>query len=161
MLLLFGVVSAAAGFDLVQERIPNRLTYPAAAAGVLYWGLVGGWAGGLTGPGGAVELGGGALLALCAGLLPMLVVFALGGLGGGDVKLAAAIGAIAGEPGLALTILFYGVLVAMLLVVVLMVRRGLVRHPMPEDSPRIPLAVAMWGGLLLTGLAEGAARWTG
>ncbi len=89
---------AACVYDLRTGRIPNALTFGAAAAAFAVrlllvgpWGLGEGAAGWLTGT---------------AILLPF---YALGGLGGGDVKLLAAIGAWLG-PLAALEVGLYGAL---------------------------------------------------
>lgn len=71
--------------DVRVKRIPNRLTYSGLLAGLVVRLAVSGWPGlrgGLLG----VVLGGGLFFAL----------FLLGGMGGGDVKLMAAVGAWAG-----------------------------------------------------------------
>ena len=82
--ILVAVVLVAAGWDVKWRRIPNWLTAPAF---VLALAL-------------RVPLGTGPLLdGLLAGLIAFalgVVVFALGGLGGGDVKLLAAAGACLG-----------------------------------------------------------------
>jgi prepilin peptidase CpaA len=68
--------------DLRQARIPNALTFPAALAGFAWHAWVGGTEGALTSAGG-----------LGVGLLIWLPLYAVGGIGGGDVKLLAAFGA--------------------------------------------------------------------
>lgn len=82
MLLL--LCAAAAALDLRTGRIPNLLTAPAAACGLALASLG----------------GGGSLLshAAAAGVLLVLglPLFAAGALGGGDVKLLAAVGALLG-----------------------------------------------------------------
>lgn len=83
MLLLLAVGCMVT--DLWKGRIYNAATYPAIAAGfvvqVALHGVAGLW----------VALGG-----FAVGFFPAFFLFALGGLGGGDVKLLAAVGAIAG-----------------------------------------------------------------
>lgn len=75
----------AAVYDHRHGVIPNALTYPALIAG-----LVGAVAlGGVTGLGLA-------LAGLLAASIPFLIAFVMGGCGGGDVKLMAALGAILG-----------------------------------------------------------------
>ena len=69
-------------FDVRTRRIPNALSLSAAAAGLLYHAATSG----VTG----VQLAGAGWL---LGLLLLLPYFALGGMGGGDVKLMAALGA--------------------------------------------------------------------
>lgn len=73
---------AASVIDVRDRRIPNWLTFGGALAALLFHGLTGGTAG----LGGAI---GGWLVGLAIFFLP----FALGGLGAGDVKLVAALGA--------------------------------------------------------------------
>jgi prepilin peptidase CpaA len=87
------VCLAAAAVDLRSRRIPNVLTLGALAAGFVLQGA-------LAGPAGLVHAFAGAL----AAGLPALAVFALRGMGGGDVKLLAACGALLG-PAAALQLL--------------------------------------------------------
>jgi prepilin peptidase CpaA len=83
--VLIGVALAAACYDLRVRRIPNWINLSGAALGI-----------GLNtyfeGSAGAVTAGGGLLVALCI----YLPLYLLKGMGAGDVKLMAAIGAIAG-----------------------------------------------------------------
>jgi len=72
-------------FDLARKKIPNFLTFPLIAYGLLYHAF----AGGLEGF--RFSLYG---LLLGAGLL--FLPFVLGGMGGGDVKLLGAVGAVKG-----------------------------------------------------------------
>ena len=80
------VVSAililAAWIDGKELKVPNWITFPMVISGLIYSTCVGGWAG----------LGGG-LLGMSAGLLCLLPLYAVGGMGAGDVKLMAGIGA--------------------------------------------------------------------
>jgi len=76
------VALLACAADLRTRRIPNVLTFGAVAAAVPYAAVTGGWAGVGTALAG--------WLVGCALFFPM---FALGGLGAGDVKLLAALGA--------------------------------------------------------------------
>ena len=71
--------------DLRTRRIPNVLTFSAAAAGLVYHTALGGWDGFAT-----------ASLGWVAGLLLFLPLFLLRGMGAGDVKLLAAFGALLG-----------------------------------------------------------------
>lgn len=73
---------AACIVDVRTRRIPNVLTFGAAVSGFVIQSLVGGLDG-------ALAAGGGWLV----GALLFLPFFALGGMGGGDVKLVAALGA--------------------------------------------------------------------
>ena len=83
--LAVGVAGVAASFDLATKRIPNLLTYSAlfAALGLALQIAVE--------SGSLARLGG-----MATGFVPCLALFWLGGLGGGDVKLVAALGGLLG-----------------------------------------------------------------
>jgi prepilin peptidase CpaA len=77
--------AAACVTDFRSRRIPNVLTFGASAAAIVFFGVANGWAGvGWSLAGWAVG---------CALFLPW---FLLGGMGAGDVKLLAALGAWVG-----------------------------------------------------------------
>jgi prepilin peptidase CpaA len=81
-----GILLAVAFATDVRKRIiPNWLTATGAAAGLIGHAIAAGWEG----------LAGSAL-GLAAGLVPMLLLYALKGVGAGDVKLFAAVGAVTG-----------------------------------------------------------------
>lgn len=80
--IVISICLAACVFDVRTRRIPNALTLSAAVAGLLYHAATSG----VTG----VQMAGAGWL---LGLLLLLPYFALGGMGGGDVKLVAALGA--------------------------------------------------------------------
>ena len=92
------IASLACVTDLRTRRIPNVLTFGAALAGLLYQFANGGIDG----------LGNGAL-GLFVGALIFILPFALGGLGGGDVKLLAALGAWLGPETVLWLSLYAGV----------------------------------------------------
>jgi len=85
-LLVLGVVGSA--WDLRTRRIPNWLTFGGSAAALGFHLVTGGL------PGAGFSLGG--WVVGCALFLPF---FALGGMGAGDVKLLAAMGAWIGPVG--------------------------------------------------------------
>jgi prepilin peptidase CpaA len=72
----------AAYIDGKQLRVPNWLTFPMVFSGLIYSAWAGGWAG----------LGDG-LVGMLVGLATLLPLYAVGGMGAGDVKLMAGIGA--------------------------------------------------------------------
>ena len=83
--ILIVLIGTALFFDLTRKRIPNFLTFPAILWGLGYFtitdGLSGLWF---------------SLLGLLVGLAIFFIPFAMGGMGGGDVKLMAAVGALQG-----------------------------------------------------------------
>ena len=81
------VAIIAAVIDVRERRIPNKLTYPAFILGVLMQAVFGGWKGVLSGVLGCVVFGG-----------LFLLFYIIHGMGAGDVKLAAALGCLAGIP---------------------------------------------------------------
>jgi len=72
----------AAWIDGKELRVPNWITFPMVLSGLVYCT----WTGGIEG------LGAG-LLGMAVGLLCLLPLYAVGGMGAGDVKLMAGIGA--------------------------------------------------------------------
>lgn len=103
------LVTVAAFTDLRVGRIPNWLTYPAWVFGVAFAAAAGGWP----------ELSR-SLMGFAVGFAPFFVLYLLGGMGGGDVKLTAAVGAIMGYPFILnamITSILVGGLVALLIVI--------------------------------------------
>ncbi len=82
--MVAGVMVVAAAIDGWKLKVPNWLTFPFALAGVAYAALPGG----LT----LTE----SLLGLVLGLALLLPLYAIGGMGAGDVKLLAGMGAWVG-----------------------------------------------------------------
>jgi prepilin peptidase CpaA len=79
------IAMAGAIHDARSRRIPNQLTFAAIAAGFVVRAVLGGWLGFESAAWGAL-LGGGIFF----------LFFVIGGMGGGDVKLMAAVGTWAG-----------------------------------------------------------------
>lgn len=166
-IVLCPVLLAAAVVDVRTGRVPNWLTLPAILIGLLLHagaGLAeGGWGGlqeGLAASG----------LGLLAAFVPFAVIFFAGGIGGGDVKLMTAVGALGASWPMVLSTAFYALLLAAFAAVALMIRHGLVRRTMarilgaaltaaarvkpniPSDSPRVPFAVGVCVGGIVAGL---------
>ena len=111
-IILISALVAASLTDIAHRRIPNAITYPLAAFGLLYHlnavgmnGLIFSISGILAG----------------AGLL--LLFHLLGGMGAGDVKLMAAVGAILG-PADVFTAFLYSALIGGLYALVVLWRHG-------------------------------------
>ncbi|WP_068775628.1 prepilin peptidase [Paenibacillus sp. FJAT-26967] len=84
-ILLSLLILGAFVTDVHRSVIPNVLTCGGIAAGVLYHAISGGWQGFVY-----------SISGLAAGFLLFLVLYLIGALGAGDVKLFAAIGALTG-----------------------------------------------------------------
>jgi prepilin peptidase CpaA len=83
--VLVALILAALRFDLTKKRIPNFLTFPAILWGLISYIAADGFSGfwfSFTG--------------LLVGLAIFFIPFAMGAMGGGDVKLLGAIGALMG-----------------------------------------------------------------
>lgn len=93
--LLLALVMA--GWDVFTRRIPNFLTFGGALAGIVYQTAVHGW------PGLAASLSG-----LAVGLVLLLLPYVLGGMGAGDVKALAALGAWFGPAEILTVFCFMG-----------------------------------------------------
>jgi prepilin peptidase CpaA len=147
---------------LRSRRIPNALTFGAAAAALIYNGATGGWSG-----------LGAAALGWLIGAAAFIVPFALGGLGGGDVKLLGALGAWLGPAGAMWVALYTGVAGGVMALAVALasgyLRRALSNvslllmhwrisglRPLSEvslessEGPRLAYALPIFAGLMAT-----------
>ncbi len=84
-IILWPLLAGTLYMDLRESRIPNVLTVTAALLGLIAHLITNGWYGLLT-----------SLQGLLVGFILLLIPFLLGGIGGGDVKFLAAMGAIMG-----------------------------------------------------------------
>ena len=150
-------------------RVPNRLTYAAIVGGIVYWAAVGWLWGGASGmwDGGTT-----ATLAMLAGLIPFALLVLTAGLGGGDMKLMAAVGACSTMWQVVLATTVYALIVAVVMAVVVMVRRGVVKQTLsrivgaallsrsgvkaelPSDGPKVPFAAAVAVGFAVAGAEQ-------
>jgi len=105
------VLVLCAYWDLKYRRIPNWATLPGVAVGLGLSLVLGGWFG-LKSSG----------LGLVVGFGALLVLFVLGWMGGGDVKLMAAVGALKGYP-FVVSALFYSLVAGVLIGVALVLWR--------------------------------------
>ncbi len=83
--IALAVAAVAAFTDVQQRRIPNWLTFPGIASGVMLRGLLLGWKGMASALAGCLLAGG-----------VFLLFYLVRAMGAGDVKLAAAIGSLLG-----------------------------------------------------------------
>jgi prepilin peptidase CpaA len=125
--------SAACITDVRSHRIPNALTFGAAFAALTFHVFVAGWSGAQT-----------ATLGWMAGTAFFLPFFLLGGMGAGDVKLLAALGAWLG-PTDALWLGIYASIAGGGLAVIVALTRGYLAAAMRNLST----LVSTW---FLTGL---------
>jgi prepilin peptidase CpaA len=126
--LVCGLLIWAAYIDGKQLRVPNWLTYPMVFSGLVYSFWAGGWAG----------LGDG-LLGMLVGLACLLPLYAVGGMGAGDVKLLAGVGA---WMGVATT--FYGFCVSAVVGAVMAVLMVLYRRSVSKHYSQLLLILSEW-----------------
>ena len=142
--LVLGI--AAAKLDVSSRQIPNWLTYPSFGIGIALsvWPEFGI---------GLVNSLVGALVAF----LPPFLLFSCGRLGGGDVKLLAAVGSLVGFPSAA-SVLFASVIISFAYALVILVIRIL---PLPAHQRReallsrtYPFGVAVLVGVMAVWLRD-------
>jgi prepilin peptidase CpaA len=161
-LIALGVAVVAAGWDVATRRIPNALTFGAALVAFAAHAWIGGW------PGAAAALAGWAV-----GVALFFPIFALGGMGAGDVKLLGAVGAWLGPLAAVWVALYSGIAGGALGVIaafysgylgqaitnvssLLMYWRIVGIKPAPEltlsthRGPRLAYAVPVLAGLMVT-----------
>ena len=105
----FSLLILCAYWDLRYRRIPNWATLPGVALGLGMNGLFFHWQGMKTSG-----------LGLLVGFGALVVLFVLNWMGGGDVKLMAAVGALKGYP-FVVSALFYSLLVGVVIGVAMLI----------------------------------------
>lgn len=162
------VLLTATVFDIKTHNVPAWLTYPSAIAGFLFWTI----AGACTGESfaaGAWQGFSSSGVAFLAALIPFTIIYALGALGGGDVKLMAVVGAMSAHWECVLGTALYGFIAGLVLAVIVMIHKGVAKRTfqrilgvvlalaartkptIPDDSPRIPFALAILVGGAISG----------
>ena len=116
-------LAAASLTDIAHRKIPNVITYPLALFGLIYNIAMAGMSGLLFSFSG-ILVGGGILL----------LFYALGGMGAGDVKLMAAVGSVLGPMGTFQAFL-YTALVGGLYALVVLLRHGALRDSLRRLTP--------------------------
>ncbi|UCZ53146.1 prepilin peptidase [Bacillus shivajii] len=100
--------------DIKSRKIYNKVLYPALVAAFLLNALFFGWEGLLS-----------SLLGFLVGLLILLIPYLMGGMGAGDVKLLAVIGAVKGAAFVFTTAIYMAVFGGLIALGVLLFRKGL------------------------------------
>jgi prepilin peptidase CpaA len=113
--LIVAITLAAAVIDMRSRRIPNWFTVPVCVAGLLFHTVTGGL------PGLGMSLGG-----LATGFGILLVLWLIGGGGGGDVKLMGALGAWLGAMSTVFVVVLSAGMAALFSIAVVIV--GVARH---------------------------------
>jgi prepilin peptidase CpaA len=137
---------AAAIEDIFHRRISNWIPLTAFAAGLCALAFERGWHGILS-----------ALAGACGGFIVFFVFYWLGGMGGGDVKLMAGLGAVVGMERLMAATLWTAVcggLLAAVCVAVSMLRKAWAAHPGAGPIQSIPYAPAIALGSWLALLSK-------
>lgn len=146
--------------DLRSMRIPNALTVSAMLSGLIYHSIVNGWEGLFF-----------SLKGLGAGFLILLLMYFIGAVGAGDVKLFGGIGALTGlwftVQGIMYSVLFAGVIGLLILlwrreavkrlrklagsiVGVFIFKSGLPWRDHQEEHLRFPFMIAVLPGVIST-----------
>lgn len=122
------ILIVAAWIDGKELRVPNWITFPMVLSGLVYCTVTGGWSG----------LGFG-LVGMCVGLLTLLPLYAVGGMGAGDVKLMAGIGAWLGWE-----ITFYAFCVSTIVGAIMAVCMALYRKSFKKHYENFQMIALEW-----------------
>jgi prepilin peptidase CpaA len=150
---LTALLLISAATDLRRGRILNIVTYPAMVLGLAHALVTG-----------TPDLTSSAF-GLLVGGLPLYLMFTLGLMGGGDVKLMAAVGAWTGMP-FVLTAMFYSIFIGGVCAALMLIWRGHARavasdlvwvmtpgvsqrHMIPARGGAFPFGVAICAGTLI------------
>lgn len=115
-ILLAAVIIPAFVTDVYSMRIPNVITAGGALSGLIYHSIADGWSGFIF-----------SIAGLATGLFSLLVLYWIGAIGAGDVKLFAAIGSLSGSV-FVLYCLMYSLLYAGVIAIVVFIIRKNSHH---------------------------------
>jgi prepilin peptidase CpaA len=119
---LVAVVLAAGVSDLATRRIPNWITLPGVLLGLGIQSYYGGWHGAVS-----------SLLGALLGFAFFMLLYLAGGMGAGDVKLAAAVGALVGAQSFVVVFVVTGLLGG-IAAVLLALARGRLRQTLHRTA---------------------------
>ena len=125
LFILFAALFAASLTDIAQRRIPNVITYPLAACGLVFHFASAGTNGLIF-----------ALTGIIAGATMLLPLHLMGGMGAGDVKLMAASGSILGPAGI-FTATLYSALAGGLYALLVLWRHGALENAVYGLTPTL------------------------
>jgi prepilin peptidase CpaA len=117
------ILSAALYTDIRWKKIPNTLTLPAIMCGLCFHGMMNAAAEGFSF----------ALSGCLTGGLFLLIPFAMGGVGGGDVKLLGALGAWLGAEAVFSVFLYSAMIGGVMAGILLIGKRRSARSGKPSD----------------------------
>ncbi len=114
--VLLTLIAFSVYFDITQKKIPNFLTLPVILGGLAFYIFSGGFSGFLF-----------SFWGFGLGLAVFLIPYMSGGMGGGDVKLMAAIGALKGAEFILMTTVFTAICGGVIALVYLISKRQLLQ----------------------------------
>jgi prepilin peptidase CpaA len=113
LIIFLGVILfVAATIDFRTQRIPNLLTFPAAALTLIYYSITNGLNGFLF-----------SALGLLVGISLFIIPYLLGGMGAGDAKLMGVVGGVLGAKGVFYAFLFSAIVGGIYAVVLTLIYR--------------------------------------
>jgi prepilin peptidase CpaA len=123
LVILVAALVAASLSDIAHRRIPNAITYPLAAFGLLYHLHASGMNGLIF-----------SITGILLGAAPLFVLHWLGKMGAGDVKLMAAVGSILGPAGV-FTAALYSALAGGCYALLVLWRHGVLNNAAYGQAP--------------------------
>lgn len=112
--ILITLVILSVYFDLTKKKIPNIITFPVILWGLLTYSIFNGFDGFKF-----------SMVGFLVGLAIFIIPFILGGMGGGDVKMMAAIGALKGWKFVLTTAIYSGLVGGIIVIIYLIYKKRL------------------------------------
>ena len=157
--LLFITLAISVYTDLKSRKIYNKVLYPVLLVAIITQLMVGGWDG--------LRL---SLTGFLVGLGLLIIPFFLGGIGAGDVKLLALVGAFKGPMFVIYTGIYMALIGALMAIVIILIGKGMFKKvailvhaawykqnmsALFNRKTTYPYGVAIAGGALLAFILEG------